>query len=214
MSDKKIYILLTDTGTLFTRMIKLYTKQPLNHASIAFDQELKELYSFGRKYQSIPFIGGFVKENIHSRLFRQAKCAVYSCSVSDEQFSGLQDSISSVEQNQKDYKYNLLGLLGVMMNKDFERKNAYFCSQFVATILKESGISVFEKPAALITPQDLSEEKRFVLEYKGELQAYPPGIFEAPFPKYQPSEKRTKRFAAINLLTVSFPTILGKGKGQ
>lgn len=35
MSNQKIYILLTDTGTLFTRLIKLYTKKPYNHASIS-----------------------------------------------------------------------------------------------------------------------------------------------------------------------------------
>ncbi|USK36883.1 hypothetical protein LIS77_13090 [Cytobacillus firmus] len=62
MSNQKIYILLTDTGTLFTRLIKLYTKKPYNHASISIDPELKEVYSFGRKTAKNPFIGGFVKE--------------------------------------------------------------------------------------------------------------------------------------------------------
>ena len=46
---KKVYILLTDTGTLFTKSIKTYTKAPYNHASISFDVGLEELYSFGRK---------------------------------------------------------------------------------------------------------------------------------------------------------------------
>ena len=49
MIEKKIYILLTDTGTLFTNLIKLYTKKPYNHASISFDSKLSEVYSFGRK---------------------------------------------------------------------------------------------------------------------------------------------------------------------
>ena len=40
MKEKKIYILLTDTGTLFTRLIKIFTKKPYNHASISFDAEL------------------------------------------------------------------------------------------------------------------------------------------------------------------------------
>ena len=39
MIEKKVYILLTDTGTLFTKLIKLYTKKPYNHASISFDSE-------------------------------------------------------------------------------------------------------------------------------------------------------------------------------
>lgn len=47
--DKEIYVLLTDTGTVLTKIIRSFTKDPLNHASIAFDQDLNEVYSFGRK---------------------------------------------------------------------------------------------------------------------------------------------------------------------
>ena len=65
MTEKKVYILLTDTGTLFTKLIKLYTKKPYNHASISFDLELLEVYSFGRKTARNPFIGGFVKEDVN-----------------------------------------------------------------------------------------------------------------------------------------------------
>ena len=45
MSTKNIYIILTDTGTLLSRMIKLYTKDELNHVSISFDDQLSEVYS-------------------------------------------------------------------------------------------------------------------------------------------------------------------------
>ncbi|MED4476449.1 hypothetical protein [Oceanobacillus caeni] len=44
MTERKVYILLTDTGTFFTKLIKLYTKKPYNHASISFDSELSEVY--------------------------------------------------------------------------------------------------------------------------------------------------------------------------
>lgn len=55
MEEKKIYLLLTDTGTLFSKLIKCYTKKPYNHASIAFDGELSTVYSFGRKKPKNPF---------------------------------------------------------------------------------------------------------------------------------------------------------------
>ena len=42
---KKIYIILSNTGTLFSKAIGMYTKKELNHASIAFDEELNEMYS-------------------------------------------------------------------------------------------------------------------------------------------------------------------------
>lgn len=54
--DVEIYVLLTNTGTLFSKTIRWYTKNMLNHASIAFDSDLNEVYSFGRKNPSNPFL--------------------------------------------------------------------------------------------------------------------------------------------------------------
>ena len=56
---KKIYIILTFTGTALSRIIKLSTKDEFAHASIALDSELKEMYSFGRLNPYNPFFGGF-----------------------------------------------------------------------------------------------------------------------------------------------------------
>lgn len=49
MKQNKIYLLFTNTRTLFTRTIRLYTKADYNHASIALDPNFNETYSFGRK---------------------------------------------------------------------------------------------------------------------------------------------------------------------
>jgi len=38
--DKKIYVVLSQTGTCFSRAIKLYTKYNYNHTSIALDKDL------------------------------------------------------------------------------------------------------------------------------------------------------------------------------
>jgi hypothetical protein len=173
MNNKQVYIFLTDTGTLFTRMIKLYTKSTLNHASIAFNEELDEMYSFGRKNVKNPFIGGFVREDIHTELFKEAKCAIYSCTVTEFEYYQLKRNIKKIELSEQDYKYNLIGLLGVVLNIEIERKNAFFCSQFVATLLSNNGISLSDKPLSLVTPQDLSEAKQLKLVYEGDLDSYP-----------------------------------------
>ena len=41
---QKVYIVLTHTGTLLSNLIKLYTKNDYSHVSLAFDQELNEMY--------------------------------------------------------------------------------------------------------------------------------------------------------------------------
>lgn len=167
-----IYVLLTDTGTLFTRMIKLFTKAPMNHASIAFDPELREVYSFGRKRVSNPWVGGFVKEDLTSELFRQASCVIYRVPVTSKTYKTIRARIRDFERNKHQYTYNLLGLIGVLFNWRIRRKRAYFCTQFVATVLQEGGVRLCAKPPELTTPNDLAQASALQPLYRGSLQQY------------------------------------------
>lgn len=172
MEEPKVYIVLTDTGTLFTRLIKRYTKKPYNHASVAFDKELKEVYSFGRKRLHNPFIGGFVTENMRSGLFKQADAAVYALSVSKADIYKMKHYINNIETEKDAYHYNLIGLLGVPFNTPIKRKKAFFCSQFTANVLQHSEQIVFVKDAALMTPHDLTDIADLNLVYEGKLNLY------------------------------------------
>lgn len=169
---KKGYIVLTDTGTCLTRFIRLFTKYPYNHASIAFDSRLSEVYSFGRKKVYHPFIGGFVKEAMHETLFQQASCTIYSFEATEEQWRKLSEFVEKMKEKTDDYHYNFLGLFGFLRNKPIERENAYFCSQFVATALSFSGIASFTKSPALIAPHDLATLPGLQLEFEGKLKDY------------------------------------------
>lgn len=172
MEEKKIYLLLTDTGTLFSKLIKCYTKKPYNHASIAFDGELSTVYSFGRKKPKNPFLCGFVQEDMLSDWFRRANCAIYSLTVTEAQFYQIKSYIRELEIQKELYRYNLLGVLGVLFNKPIERKNAFFCSQFVATVLKQCNVIDFKKNVSLIKPHELPYTAAFQLVYEGKLMAY------------------------------------------
>ncbi|MCH1627906.1 hypothetical protein [Fredinandcohnia quinoae] len=176
--ERKVYLLLTDTGTLFTKTIKLFTKKPYNHASISLDRDLNDVYSFGRKKPRNPFIGGFVKENLQAGLFKEAKCAIYSCTISEDQFEKMIIRIKQIEEQKQRYKYNLLGLFAVAINKEFKRENAYFCSQFVATVLNDSCVIQIRKPLSLVTPHDLLDSSLFQLVYQGNLADYLKDNFE------------------------------------
>ncbi|WP_234978353.1 hypothetical protein [Bacillus tuaregi] len=172
-SELEVFIVLTDTGTLFTKLIRLFTRQPLNHASISFTKELDTTYSFGRKRPNNPFIGGFVKEDMHGKLFKNAACAIYSCSVSECEYQQMRQLVEQIEQHQKKYKYNFIGLFGVLINKKLRTRKAFFCSEFVATILNAGGISINRKPCSLIKPNDFRECQEFQLLFQGKLKKYP-----------------------------------------
>jgi hypothetical protein len=175
-SKPSVFILLTNTGTLFTKSIQTYTRAPYNHASISFDRELTEMYSFGRKNPNNPLYGGFVKEDVwtgtYSR-FPETTCVIYELEVSARQIEKMKRVLRFFIKNQNKYMYNLLGLLGVTIGEPIEFSNSYFCSQFVAEILKRSGIRLWDKLPALVTPDDFRQHKQLNLIYEGKLFDYP-----------------------------------------
>ena len=173
---KSVYILLTDTGTLFTKMIKWYTNAPYNHVSIVFDRGLNEIYSFGRKYPRNPLIAGFIKENVYYgtyRYFSQTRCQLLKMTVSTEEYIRINNAVENFKNNQDVYSYNLLGLLGVVFRRPIHPKNKYFCSQFVAEVFRHSGMHIWNMPTALVTPNDFLEHPRFEVVYEGLLYDYP-----------------------------------------
>ncbi len=172
MCERTVYLLFTDTGSYLSRAINLYTKKPLNHVSIGFDEELTELYSFGRKQPNNPFIGGFVKEDIRNPFMRYSPCAIYRFQVSNEDYLSIKKHIRDIENNQNIYRYNFIGLFGVMLHIRINRKSAYFCSQFVATVLQHISSFKFQKPPYFTTPSDLRELQGIELLYEGTLDDY------------------------------------------
>jgi Orthopoxvirus protein of unknown function (DUF830). len=175
-SNKDLYVLLTHTGTLFTTLIKNVTSAPYNHASLAMDAELNQLFSFGRKKPTNPLSAGFVEEDVYEGTFSHypnTRCALLKLRVSDEQRDEAWRTIRSFQQNRDAYRYNLIGLFGVMVNYDLRRKNAFFCSQFVAEALNRSGLSLWNRSSALVTPDDFLRHESFELVYEGNLYDYP-----------------------------------------
>nr|WP_263328259.1 hypothetical protein [Neobacillus sp. Marseille-Q6967] len=187
---RKVYVILTDTGTVLTKMIKFYTKKPHNHASIALDEHLWDVYSFGRKRPRNPFLAGFVRENIRGGIFQNADSAIYCCTISERQYDAICKKIKEIEENKREYRYNLLGLFAVMFNFEYDRKNAFFCSHFVAALLEESGITIKKnKPLSLVTPDDIKSSSSLELVYEGKLSDYFAGthfehLNEMTNPKY------------------------------
>lgn len=181
--DRSVYILLTNTGTLFTKSIQTYTKAPYNHASIAFDKELTRLYSFGRKHPNNPIHGGFVKEDIKTGTYSKyphTTCVIYELQVTERDVAKMERVLQLFVKRSHKFLYNLLGVLGVALNEPIEFSNSYFCSQFVAEILQRSGIKLWDKLPALVTPDDFRQSDRLRLIYEGRLADYDPAAPQEP----------------------------------
>lgn len=175
---KTIYIVLTDTGTLFTRMIKRVTNAPYNHASIALDPQLQHLYSFGRKSLRLFWNAGFVREGRDEGIFRvlrRTTCVVLALRVDADRYDRIVREIARFELEAERYKYNFLGLFNFALGRPLHRSNAYFCSEFVATVLLRSGIDLVKKPPGLTAPHDFMACPALIRVYEGPLSGYPSG---------------------------------------
>lgn len=172
MKERKIYFLFTDTGTTLAKLINFFTKEELNHVSISFSEDFQKVYSFGRKCPKNPFIGGFVYEDVDSNMMANAECAVFVQSISETDYKRMKAKLREIEARQHEYRYNFIGLFGVLFGIKIKRRSAFFCSQFVATIIQESEQFTFEKPACFITPADIRNHPGNELIYRGKLKYY------------------------------------------
>jgi hypothetical protein len=174
-SYKNVYIVLSQTRTYPARVIKLYTHEPYAHASIAFDEDLEEMYSFARRGLYNPFNAGFIREHIDKGVFGRfttTECSIYRLRITNQQYISLRREIDRFNQNKNSYSYNYLGLIGAALNIPIRSKQRYFCSQFVAYVLEQSGIYLFEKTYALVKPRDIRVNPNLETIYQGRLSQY------------------------------------------
>ena len=169
MNNKHIYIVLSRTGTTFSNIIALFTQKEYSHVSLSLDASFTQMFSFGRKIPSKVLPAGLVEENLYSGVFAmypKSKCLVYKIDVTDEQLTYLQNSIDNFFKNKDYYKYSVLGTVTAYFNRPLKREKYYFCSQFVAELLINSGIYKTDKLPEVIKPMDLLEipNKTFVYE--------------------------------------------------
>jgi len=170
-----IYILLSHSGSIFSKAIKTYTRKSYTHVSIALDRGLVELYSFGRLRPNNPILAGFVKEDIVNGTygrFPKTKCILYSLEVSGKQYRNLIVELNKFKLEPFKYKYNLVGVIGAMFNYPIQRRYSYFCSQFVSEILDNSEIKILNKDPRLTAPMDFTKCKDLNLIYEGDLNTY------------------------------------------
>lgn len=194
MINNDIYIIFSKTGTLFSNVISFFTKKEFAHISISFDPTFQTMYSFGRINPAYVLPAGFVEENLYSgvfSMFPESKCLIYKVSVTSEQYTSLKNHIDIFLMDKSKYKYSVLGTATLLFNKPIKRENYYFCSQFVAEALIESGIYKTDKLPELIRPMDLLDLENKTLLYKGKINKYPLynlystdesySIFDAPY---------------------------------
>ena len=182
---KKIYIVTTYTGTVLSYLIRKISKTPYAHVSIALNEDLKPMYSFGRLNPKTPIFAGFVEENINEGLYairKNTMCRVYSLEVTDSQYNAIYKNIMFVSENRKKFDYDVMALIYLIINRPRQAKYKYVCSHFVADMLIKSNVDMFNKPSYSIRPDYFYDNEQLSLEYEGFLSRY--GAEETSYTTY------------------------------
>lgn len=188
MDDKKIEIVASFTDTVPGKMIRLraamkfwnrYPGDTYSHISLSRDSKLGHMLSFARKEINNPFDSGLVMEDIHSGMFALkpdiSKIAVMELKVSPEQYQKISLIMDYFWAHKEQYHFNFPGLASMLFcGKGVEIPNHYFCSQWVATVLKDSGIDLFDgKNPKDVRPFDFYGRLQDHIIYEGLTTGYP-----------------------------------------
>lgn len=169
---KKIYILLTRTGTMPARIIHFFKGGTFTHTSISLTPSTDCLYSYARRKINNPLNAGLIIENIHTEVFAlypDCHCALYCMEVSDEAYEKMQKEITFFFENYKKAKYNFFGLIPLALGIRLRRKFRLTCSQFVARILESSHEIELPKDPYLMLPNDFPDIGGIRMIYDGKL---------------------------------------------
>lgn len=170
---KKIYIVLTYTGTFLSRIVKFYTKKDYSHVSISLDENLDEMYSFGRLNAYVPFIGGFIKESPDYGTFKRfskTKTKIYSLEVNDKQYKEIRKIIDDMNSKKHNYHFNMIGMFAVALHLKIKRENHFYCAEFVKYVFDNSNLEV-DLPD-VVKPNDFENLEGTQEIYVGRLNEY------------------------------------------
>lgn len=171
--EQNIYIILSFTGAMLSRLIRLKTGDEYCHISIALDKDLNKMYSFGRLHPYNPFWGGFVHEKIESgtfKRFKKTKVEVYSLKVSKKQYRYIEKKIAKMENQKQIYSFNIVGLFATGFNIKYRKTNSFYCAEFVKYLIDEANVKL--NLPELIKPSDFQSLGQMTLEYRGLLSKY------------------------------------------
>ena len=167
---KKIYILLSKTGTFPSKMIHFFKGGEFTHTSISLEPRTDRFFSYARRKLNNTLIAGFIIEDIHTGVFARypnCSCKLFSIDISDEAYKSIQQEISKYMEFYEKAKYNFLGIFTSIFGRSVKRDMKHTCSQFVATLLEKSNALELPKKADRMLPNDFMKIKGINLLYSG-----------------------------------------------
>lgn len=148
---RTVTVLLTKYSDWISDIIYHIGGRGYTHASLALEEDASTYYSFNFR--------GFCMETMERHRQRGVKKSL-SCQlqVSEQAYQNMKADINNFKARQPELKYTRFGVFCCIMKIPFHRKKHYFCSQFVAELLKHSGAVPLKRDPALYLPNHFCRE--------------------------------------------------------
>ena len=146
---QSVYILLTKTSSILSRLIGWLTRAAYTHAALSMDDEFEEMYSFTRLNPRYILPAGLAREDLRRGLYRARKdppCRVYRLRLTQEEYDRMREHVREMYGERRRYHYNYLGVAANYFGKTYTSPHRFFCSEFVATMVADAN------PNAVICP--------------------------------------------------------------
>jgi len=179
MNRKSIYVILTRTNSLLSKLIQLVKKDMYTHAAISLNKDLTRMYSFGRKYTYLPFMGCLGIETIEAGIYKKQSYlpgVVLEIKVEQWQYEKAKTILDSFINDSKKYKFHYAGLIDHILQREVKLENKFLCSDFIYYVLKSCGVLNLNTPENLVRPQDIFLGLSHKIIYEGDLKKFQSSI--------------------------------------
>ncbi|MDD2431816.1 MAG: hypothetical protein PHC96_09035 [Firmicutes bacterium] len=174
MDKYHLYVVLTRTKTIVSRLIHFVSRDEYTHAAISYNRDLSVMYSFARKNTYNPFVGRFRSEELDKGVYglqKKLPGIVIELEVTKEQYDKAVELLNEFIRHSENYKYNYIGIINSWLGRSINYEYRFVCSEFVYHILYESGIADFKISRNLVKPQDLLDIDGKII-FRGDLKQY------------------------------------------
>ena len=134
MLARHINIMMSRHFDLISQCVYYMTGKGYTHVSIGLEEDEDTFYSFNG-------LGFRIEKPIKwKEKDKRIITEIYRLKVDEVTYLKVKKYIEEIKENQQCYKYSFLGLIMSILHIPYERKHRYFCSQFVAEVLRKSSI--------------------------------------------------------------------------
>ena len=167
---KDIYILLTDTKTLVSKVSRMVTGDPYNHVSLMLTDNFDDgIYTFSLGNGINGIKGGFMVEGRAN--LKGSRYSMYRLGVTQGVYDKIKARVTDYVNGVEKTSYNHLGLFNAIFKKNIfksEDDQTSICSEFVVEVLKFSGVELFTKRfSSSVRPYEMIKSKLLKFHKRG-----------------------------------------------